>query len=268
MKKIEKPDWGKLFSLMLSEPGKQAEYYSLFHNYSLGNQALAISQMLERGIPIGPIASFNAWKKLGRQVQKGEKAIALWMPIIKEERRLRDDGTEEMVTKRFFVMKNNWFALCQTDPIPGMENQEVTPPSINWDYGKALGTLGITEVPFDLVDGNVQGFARPDRRQIAINPLAAERWKTIFHELAHCLLHATEEMHGETLPLSIEEAEAEAVAYLCCASLGLPGLDESRGYIQGWLRDQARAEEFSRKHASRVFQAADRILKAGHKDLA
>ena len=65
------------------------------------------------------------------------------------------------------------------------------------------------------------------------------------------------------MPRDIKEAEAEAVAYLCCATLGLPGLDESRGYIQDWLGSKERSEELAKKSAARVFSAADRILKAG-----
>ncbi len=72
--KRERPDWGKLFQSILTEPGKLGEYYNLFHRYSLGNQALAMFEMTLRGIPIGPISSFNGWKKLGRKVKKGEKA--------------------------------------------------------------------------------------------------------------------------------------------------------------------------------------------------
>ncbi|MFZ1547090.1 MAG: hypothetical protein WAT12_08305 [Candidatus Nitrotoga sp.] len=68
---------------------------------------------------------------------------------------------------------------------------------------------------------------------------------------------------GDLMQKDIKEAEAEAVAYLCCATLGLPGLEESRDYIQGWLGSKARSEEFSKKSASRVFSAADKILKAG-----
>lgn len=260
-----RPDWGKLFWQMLEQPGKQAEYYGLFHRYSLGNQALAIVQMEERGIPVGPISSFNGWKKLGRRVKKGEKALALWMPVVKTEEVEKEDGTRESRTRQFFIMKNFWFALAQTEPInPDAEVINVVVEAPDWDKPRALETLGITEVPFDHVDGNVQGYARPESAVIAINPVAAMPWKTIFHELAHCLLHTNEAMKsdGATLDRGIEEAEAEAVAYLCCACLGLPGLDESRWYVQDWLGSIERREEF-KKSASRVFAAADRILKAG-----
>lgn len=70
---------------------------------------------------------------------------------------------------------------------------------------------------------------------------------------------------GDLMQKDIKEAEAEAVAHPCCATLELPGLEESRDYIQGWLGSKERSEEFSKKSASRVFSAADKILKAGTK---
>ncbi|WP_126448388.1 ArdC-like ssDNA-binding domain-containing protein [Sulfuricystis multivorans] len=265
-----RPDWGKLFASLLTEPGKLGEHYRLFHRYSLGNQAMAVFEMTIRGIPIGPISSFNGWKRLGRRVKKGEKAIALWMPVVKKDAIRKDDGTDEEVTKRFFIMKNNWFALAQTEPIdPENPGTVPIPETPTWDRELALKNLGITEVPFTEVDGNRQGFARPDRAEIAINPLAAMPWKTTFHEMAHCLLHSKQAdvafVDGGHINRSIEEAEAEAVAFLCCATLGLPGLEEARGYVQDWLGSPAQAEEFAKKSVARVFAAADKILKAGSK---
>lgn len=72
--KRERPDWGGLFESILSAPGRSGGYYRLFHGYSLLNQAMAVSQGIERSLEIGPISSFNGWKKMGRRVKKGEKA--------------------------------------------------------------------------------------------------------------------------------------------------------------------------------------------------
>lgn len=269
MEKKMRPDWQKLFDSILEQPGIIGDYYSLFHNYSLGNQALAIDQMIERGIPIGPIASFNAWKRMGRKVKKGEKAIALWMPIVakKKEEPREEEGEEEAKETHtvFFVMRNNWFALSQTEPIPGQEATQPVPQAIEWDRALALKNLGITEIEYSLIDGNTQGYAYPREKRIAINPLAAHPLKTLFHEIAHCLLHGEEEtLDYDGLPeRDIMEAEAESVAFLCCAALGLPGLEDARGYVQHWLRDESRRAEFKKKSPARVFGAAEKILKAG-----
>src|SRR5437899_9135108 len=86
----------QLLEEAVSKPGTPMKAYSLFWNYSLGNQILALIQSNQRGISLGPIASFNRWKELGRHVKRGEKAIDLCMPVtckrtVKEE---REDGTE------------------------------------------------------------------------------------------------------------------------------------------------------------------------------
>ena len=58
----------------------------------------------------------------------------------------------------------------------------------------------------------------------------------------------------------IREMEAESVSLLCCESLGLPGAEYSRGYIQSWGRGQT----FTERSAQRIFRAADQIHRAGY----
>jgi antirestriction protein ArdC len=191
------------------------------------------------------------------------------MPVIKKEARQTDDeGAEyEEVTKMFFIMKNHWFALAQTEPIdpenPGTVPDPKTP---GWDRDLALKKLGLTKVPFESVEGNCQGYALPNDRAVAVSQIAAFPEKTLFHEMAHCILHSQETfvafVDDENTDYSIKEAEAESVAFLCCATLGLPGLDEARGYVQHYLRSSTQRAEFAKK-AGRVFAAADKILKAG-----
>src|SRR5881409_557834 len=71
----------QLLEEAVTKPGTLMKAYSLFWQYSLGNQILALIQANRRGIALGPIASFNRWKELGRHVKRGEKAIELCMPI-------------------------------------------------------------------------------------------------------------------------------------------------------------------------------------------
>jgi hypothetical protein len=73
--------------------------------------------------------------------------------------------------------------------------------------------------------------------------------KTLFHEVAHVLLH-----HGgdDDTEKSLREVEAECVALICCESLGLPGAEFSRGYVQHWLSGGSIPE----KSVQRIFHAA------------
>ena len=61
----------KLLEEAVTKPGTLMHAYSLFWNYSLGNQILALIQANHRGIALGPIASFNRWKELGRHSAYG-----------------------------------------------------------------------------------------------------------------------------------------------------------------------------------------------------
>jgi antirestriction protein ArdC len=246
--------WSTMLQDAVTQPGIISACYRTFHGYSLGNQLLAYSQCAGRNIPIGPIATFKKWQELGRNVTKGQKAIALVMPVTINKK----DGAGEKTGESFqwFTLKNNWFTLAQTEGADFV-NESVNPA---WDKAKALENLGITEVSFDSVNGNSQGYAQG--KNIAINPVAVLPHKTRFHELAHVVLGHTEEnaMHDdETTPRDIREVEAESVAYILCSVLELPGLIESRGYIQGWLS----GGEITDKSAQRIFGAADKILKAG-----
>ena len=132
-----------------------------------------------------------------------------------------------------------------------------------------MKALSIERVPFDHTDGNVQGFSRG--RSIAINPLAQLPYKTLFHELAHVILHTDDGdfADDETTPRSLCEVEAESVALLCCESLGLEGADCARGYIQHWLSrgSVSNAEAIPEKSAQKIFRAADQIIRAGHSEV-
>jgi hypothetical protein len=168
------------------------------------------------------------------------------------------EGSEESQDegRQWFVFRNYWFVLAQTEgetpyeqPIPG------------FDLEAALRSLDITRTPFDEINGNVQGFAH--ERKIAVSPIAELPLKTTLHEIAHVVLgHTTSQklVDLEHMDRNIREVEAESVALICCESLGLPGAEAARGYIQHWLQGD---KEIPNQSAARIFSAAQTILKAG-----
>ena len=251
--------WAALLEEAVKKPGFIHEAYSRFHSYSIANQLLALFQCCERSLAPGPIATWPKWKALGRHIRKGERALMLCVPYTCTRRQsaTQGDGTEleEMRTFTHFTYKPLFFVLSQTE---GAEYQQAPIPE--WDEQRALATLKVERVPFENLDGNVQGYARRGGK-IAINPLAALPHKTLFHEVAHSLLHCQESDLTDTdqTPHGVAEVEAEAVALLCCESLGSPSAEFSRGYIQSWGNGQT----ISERSAQRIFHAADRILRAG-----
>ncbi len=252
--------WAALLDQAVTRPGFIHEAYSRFHNYSVGNQLLALIQCHQRGLQPGPLATFPKWKELGRHVKKGERALMLCMPITCKRTKVvaAEDGTQkdEVFAFTHFTYKSHWFVLSQT------EGAEYLAPAIpDWNADIALRNLHIQRVAFESLDGNVQGYARTGRR-IAISPVAAVPHKTLFHEAAHVMLGHCDETdlsEAEITPRDAREVEAEAVALLCCESLGLHGAEYSRGYIQNWGHGQP----ISERSAQRIFHAADQILRAG-----
>jgi antirestriction protein ArdC len=250
--------FSELLHSAVTEPGTISAAYSAFYNYSFGNQLLALSQCMQRGITPGPLATFPRWKALGRYVRKGERAIVLCQPLTIRRKGEPTDANTDNEPEAFtrFVYRNSWFVLSQTS---GADLPPAPIPS--WDRTRALAALDITEEAFAHMDGNVQGYAR--QRVIAVSPVAAMPHKTTFHEVAHILLgHTTEgeQADSDVTPRNVREVETESVAMLCCAALGLPGVAFSRGYIQSWW---SAGEAIPETSARRVLKTADQILKAG-----
>jgi hypothetical protein len=168
-----------------------------------------MAQCTARDIQPGPLASFQRWKELGRHVKSGAKALSLCMPITGKRKQIDDAGNEKETTYQFFALKSNWFVLSQT------EGADYTAEALTaWDETEALMALDVTKVTFDVLNGNAQGYAAPDRK--------------------------------------------------VSASLELPGIEYSRGYIQSW----AEGQPISDKSAQRIFAAADRLLRAGTEEPA
>jgi antirestriction protein ArdC len=254
MDKNNVPSWEQLLESAVNQPGTLEAGFRNFHNYSFGNQILAMGQCQTRGLALGPIATFPKWKELGRHVKRGERAIMLCMPVTFKKEVETEAGTTEEQKRTGFAYRNNWFVLSQT------EGQEYQLPELpEWTRANALAALNISEVPFEHSNGNVQGYAR--KRELAINPVATDAMATFFHELAHIVLEHTAETvaHDERLPRNLREVEAESVALLCIASLGIGDTSNQRGYIQNWLK----GERIPEASAKRIFAATDTILKAG-----
>jgi hypothetical protein len=259
MPKRQHATWGELLRDAVEKPGRMLEAYTAFHNYSFGNALLALEQCVKRNLQPGPLNTYRGWLENKRQVRKGEKGITLCMPMPFKRAAQADDAQDETTEPQVcyaFRFRAYWFVLAQTEG-----EETYIPPIPGFDIDTALRALNINHTSFDEMNGNIQGFA--NGREIAVNPLAALRHKTTFHEIAHIVLgHTTTErlVDSEQTPRHIREVEAESVALICCETLGLEGAEFCRGYIQHWLKTE---KEIPNQSAARIFVAASSILKAG-----
>ena len=246
----------ELIKDVLENPARLDECYSLFTDYSILN-ALAIRyQCAKRGLDVGPTASFRKWKERGVRIKAGQKALAVCIPFLVKSKYLtkkvkQDDGTEtdEPLTYTAFTWKNVVFTYAQTDKKPFKQTEKETK---KWDYVKACRNLNINIIPFDLVNGNVQGFS--NENGIAINPVGTHKDRTAIHEIAHSLLHKNSEKDA-----NMKEVEAELVSFVLGSILKLKGAEESRGYIRHWLG----SNKLEEKTAMRAICIANKIYQAG-----
>ena len=135
-------NWSELLRSAVKDTGIISKAYSVFHNYSIGNQILATMQCIAQSIPVAPINTYNGWKKLNRHVKKGSKAIQLCMPVIcKYKDTDKQTGEEKEHTFKRFTYKKNWFVMSQT------EGKTQPPAKLpNFNIQKALAELDIEEV--------------------------------------------------------------------------------------------------------------------------
>src|SRR3954464_10277360 len=91
-KQLNELSFNSILSTAVTQPGSIMRAYSAFHNYSIGNQILALVQCQLRGLEPGPINTFPGWQALGRTVKRGERALILCMPIT---RKARDEEAPE-----------------------------------------------------------------------------------------------------------------------------------------------------------------------------
>lgn len=232
-------------------PGRLAECYSIFHNYSILNALALASQIRGRAsrgeaLTLGPVASFKKWSELGGRVKKGSKALWVNIPMVVKK---KAEDKEEEDSFMFFRWKPCVFCFAQVEGInpPALETRG------SWDIKRAMEKLGIKQIPFSHIDGNTQGYAT--KEGVALNPVASHPVRTLVHECAHFLLH----FGKESTPDNLKEVEAETVSYIVGACLGLDGAEESRGYIQHYLE----SAELPEKSAKRILSAANKIIKEG-----
>ena len=90
-------DYERAVKEALTEPGKIHAAYQTFWQYSSSNQILAMWQLGKAE----PISTCPGWKRIGRNVKKGE-AIALLMPVT--GRKIDEESGEEQ-RRMFFVSR-------------------------------------------------------------------------------------------------------------------------------------------------------------------
>jgi len=228
------------------------EVQGRFHHYSFNNALLIGAQ----DPAATRVAGFATWKRLGRMVIKGERAIWILAPMI--GRRTRDaDGEERRPIYGFRPVAVFDIAQTEGDALPEVcRNLEGEDPASWFAALRARAErLGYAVEPAEL-PGRMNGDCTYGLRRIRIESRndPAQRVKTLAHELAHAVLHET------VADSALAELEAESTAFLVCRSLGLDSGEYSFGYVAGWAGGGAQAVAAISASGGAIQRAASTIL--------
>jgi antirestriction protein ArdC len=195
---------------------------SRFHDYSFHNQILIMFQKNDAT----RVAGFRTWQKLGRHVKRGEKGIAILVPIpvMKDN----DDGEEEL---KVFFKTGHVFDISQTDGKPVPEISFEVNNSKESLYFVCLEIAEKHNIKVEIVDDlKPYGTSMGGKVLLRKNDNLTSMAIVMLHELAHELMHHNEE--SKSLDKETKEFEAETVAYIVSSHFGIE--PPSYKYLAAW----------------------------------
>ena len=227
---------------------------SKFHNYSFNNTLLIAMQRPDATL----VAGYNAWKnKFNRYVKKGEKGIQIIAPAPVKEREerekidkdtgltvLNESGEPEIevverVIPRFRVTTVFDYAQTDGEPLPTLEVNELTARVKDYTLLKeAIEQVSPVPIRFGEIEGNAKGYYSHVDKEICVRADMGESQtiKTMIHEVAHAMLHDSDQMkqRGEKKDQLTKETEAESIAFTVCSALDIDTSDYSFPYVASW----------------------------------
>lgn len=219
---------------------------SHFNNYSPRN----IQLLLAQNDKASKVASFKTWQtEFERNINKGEKALRIWAPSTVTK---KDPKTgQPMLDKDGHEIKVTHFRLVPVFDVSQTSGKEL-PKEIyelegtHEDYAnlyRAAKTVSLDKGVNFKINPNWShkgnGYYSLKTNEIVIKGGMSEQQtlKTIFHEMAHSVLHNPENISENAIKRSTAELQAESVAYVVANHYGLDTSEYSFAYLAGWSRD-------------------------------
>ena len=218
------------------------------------------------------VATFGTWRKLGRSVAKGEKALTILQPRFapKDSDAEAIGSSDEPGQKLIGFKPLSVFALQQTLgpalPEPRAEKDLQTPEGFAWgveqlkQVAQSLPEVGGIEFRPRLMGdpARARGWYVPATKQIVVitgESSDGTMFRTLVHETAHALLHPKGDHHSTPE----REVEAESTAFVVCHALGLDTSETSFPYVAEWAHGTEAAKQLA-STGQRILTAATRLL--------
>lgn len=271
---IASDDWGKYLKFIKGQ-----------HTYSWNNTELIWFQSMLYGFEATYVRGAKQWNKIGRYVNKGEKAIWILAPKIswkcgesKEVCSYKGRMLFDKVSKKYYCpmdrrhrtakfmtgfMSVPVFDLSQTN---GEEINIVTLKDVcddaTQDMWNALEDIAKSHgyTVREGATGGADGYCSDTRKEIVIDRSASFGYKvkTLIHEVTHAIAH--EGITDYQLNRARYETEAEGVAWIVGQALGIHSDSDnySFGYISQWGGDNTK--KLVRESLGRIQKTANQIL--------
>jgi len=229
-----------------------------FHTYSANNVLLILAQRPDAT----RVAGYRAWQRLGRQVNKGAKGIAILAPCDYRRRPVDDSDPDEnpavvRALRGFTVVHVFDEADTTGEPVTDMAPVLLEGEGALWDgLAAQVASAGYTLSRDDCPGANGRtNFA--ERTVVVANHLSGRQAdKTLCHELAHVCLHDATRVRTDR---DLAEIEAESVAFIVCNALGIDTASYTLPYVALWAGGDV---ERIRRTTERVVTTAHAVLGA------
>jgi hypothetical protein len=248
-----------------------------FRRYSINNQLLLWVQAEEREMTLTRVASFGTWKSLGYVITKGSKGFAILAPVktrlrhdecaawIKGGRNPYDSENRPRMVVRGFKVE---YVFDQSQ-VELMDGREAPAEPREWITQEGNGPEGLWSALVTMTEGcgfslelrpslpedhGAHGSTNYTTRVVWVNSDCdeAERIRILAHETAG---HIRCDHENRKVSRAQGEVEADSVAYIVLASLGLDISSSTVDYVAGW----AGADEEKR---AEVIQAAATTIRS------
>ena len=243
-----------------------AQTLSRFTKYSPDNVLLIMVQNPDATY----VAGYRTWQSLGRQVERGQKALTILAPVTKKVERAETTDSEKPDRKLVGFRTASVFDVSQTtgQPLQIPHPEPLTGDRMAQTLHRLIPLVGH---PVRFGDtGEAFGYWSPAEDQIVIKADAPpnHQFKTLLHEWSHSLgvrsAQEAADRHRGT-----EEIIAETTAYVIVGALGLNTTEYSKGYVGSWAEGDPKAVAAATQAiGQRVHAIVGAMERAAEKDLA